>query len=351
MPNDNGVISVFPLSGSVLGMRADWLTSLVPRLIHPSYILMAFMLVLWVLFATLKRFEGADFDKKAWNVPVVVTSVVFWPTIVIGLKVLIDTFNTFLVNEVFKIPWHGFGFPRIDSVPGLLSFPAEALARFLPNLAYWIVYTFFVIFFFFYATLGPLVMAKGILADEIETIMDLLQEVVVLLLWQTTFVIFVAFVMPDIVSGRHLPANPPTNFYFMSFVLAIMIFFVPSVTRKFTQHIQGTFVPLGFRWGGAMLGIAAVGRAGSATLAAAGVPAESGEIFAFLKNRLSKVEEFRTRFKSRLDVQERDRERAELESKLRHDSEEEEKAREKVKESPLDLFKRAKKEAEEPPHE
>lgn len=351
MPNDSGVISVFPLSGSVLGMRADWLTSLVPRLIHPAYLLMAFMLVLWVLFATLKRFEGVDFDKKAWNIPVVVTSIVFWPTIVIGLKLLVDTFNTFLVKEVFKIPWQGFGFPQIKSVPNLLSFPAEALARFLPNLAYWIVYTFFVIFFFFYATLGPLVMAKGILADEIETIMDLVKEVVVLLLWQTTFVIFVAFIMPEIVSGRHLPQNPPTNYYFMSFVLAIMIFFIPTVTRKFTQHIQGTFVPLGFRWGGAMLGIAAVGRASSATLSAAGVPAERGEIFEFLKTRLSRAEEFRARFKSRLDVQELDRDRAELEAKLRKDSEEEGKAKETVEDVPFDLFKRAKKETQGLPNE
>ncbi len=326
------LVDVFPISTSAFGLRSDWFQVFTPKFVRPAYLLMALLLVISIGVMTLKRFEEADFEKKVWNLPVLLTVVLFWPSLMLGMKDLVDSFNTFLVVNIFAIPWQGFGFPELKSLTNIVGWPAEGLARLLPNLGYWIIYAFYTIFFFFYAVLGPLILAKGVLFDEMEAFLGLVKEFLILLLWQTTLVILVAFIMPDIVSGKSFPAHPEANFYFLSFILGVMIFFVPSLTRKFAVHLESAFMPLGFRWGGAMLGLAAAGKVGAGALAGLGASARSVDQIKWWKDRALKVEDFRTRYDFRTQIHDLKEQRNQLEQKLREDEEEEHASRDAVAE-------------------
>lgn len=289
------LVDVFPISTSAFGLRSDWFETFAPKLVQPAYLLMALLLVISIGIMVLRRFQDADLEKKVWNIPVIVTVVGFWPLLVLGLKDLIDNLDTFLARDVFQIPWQGFGFPDVGSVTNIVGWSAEGLARLLPNFSYWIIYAFFMVFFFFFAVLGPFVLAKGILFDEIEAFLELLKEVTILFLWQTTVVILVALIMPDIVSGNPFPHNPQSNFYFLSLILGVMILFVPSMTRKFGNHLGSSFFPAGFRWGGALLGLSAIGQIGSMGLAVGGMRSMLGPKWEIWKYRALGVDEFQRR--------------------------------------------------------
>lgn len=326
-PTSPRFVVVFPITTSAFGLRSDWFTTFAPKLIAPAIALIVLLLVVWVGIQALKHFEDADFSKKLWNVPALLIAVVFWPMIVVALKDIVDTFNTYLAYDILGIRWVGFGFPTGDSIPDLLAFPAQGLARLLPNLGYWILYAFYLVFFFFYAVLGPFVLAKGILTDEMENFFELVREILLILLWQTGVVILVAFIMPEIVSGQPLPPQPETNFYFLSFILGVMLFFVPTLTRKFAVHVGQAFVPLGFRWSGALLGIGMAGRLGGAALGAAGMPLQVVHRLEPWRERVSKAEEFHTRYEHRKEIQELKAEQAEIEEQLRKDFHDEHEAR------------------------
>ena len=102
--NSDQLVNVFPISAEAFGLHAGWFQSYLTALTHPTYELMVLFLVISVGVMALKRFEGADLEKKAWNLPVIISIVVMWPILIVGLKSLIDNFNTFLVHEVFQIP-------------------------------------------------------------------------------------------------------------------------------------------------------------------------------------------------------------------------------------------------------
>lgn len=337
-PSNTPLVVVFPITTSAFGLRADWFEVFSPKLMRPSFLLITILLVISIGIMVLKRFENVDFAKKVWNLPVVMTIIVFWPSLVIGLKELVDTFNTFLVMNVFGIPWHGFGFPEMGSIANIVAWPTAGLARLLPNLAYWIIYAFYIILFFFYAVLGPLVLAKGILFDEIETFLALVKELLILLLWQTTLVILVAFIMPSIVSGEAFPARPETNFYFLSLILGIMIFFIPPLTRKFASDVERAIVPLGFRWGGARLGLTAFGGVSGTILSQAGASLERLEQLKPLRDRLLRMDEFKARYSRRAEIQDLKEENRKLEATLREYSNEDHSAHESF----FDLAKKAK---------
>lgn len=347
---NHGNVVVFPISGSAFGLHADWFHAYSTSLIQPAILLVTMLLIISVAVLALKRFEHADFDKKVWSIPVLMTLILFWPALVISLKDLSDTFNTFLVVDVFKIPWVGFGFPDIAAGTNIMSWPSEGLARLLPNIAYWVIYAFFLVFFFFDAVLGPLVLAKGVLFDEIATFLELVVDYINLLLWQTTLVILVALIMPDIVSGKPFPPRPQDNYYLLSLILGVLIFFVPTLTRKFGSQVGSAFVPLGFRWSGAMLGITAFSRLGALGLSGAGLAVQGGEPFRFAAQKVLKAEEFRTRYSRRKENRDLEQEVRSLEEKLHEDYENEMEAREMMSEpntSLIELSKKAKREMKE----
>ncbi|MCB9024813.1 MAG: hypothetical protein H6625_00720 [Bdellovibrionaceae bacterium] len=308
-------VDVFPITSNVFGLRSNWFEVFVPKLIQPTYLLMILMLVISIGIMTLKRFENANLVKKLWNLPIIITLVVIWPFLILGLKDLIDTFNTFIIYDIFQIQWKGFGFPSLGSISNIVAWSAEGLARLLPDISYWIIYSFYLVYFFFFAVIGPFILAKGILFDEIDAFLEIIKELTLLFLWQTTLAILVAFIMPDIVSGEPFPAQPKANFYFLSLILGIMILFVPAITRKFGNHLGSSIYPPGFRWMGQMLALGAVGKVSTLGLSALGKTV-SPEKMNIWRHRILTAEEFRKRYKHQHETLDLMSEKAELEHKL-----------------------------------
>jgi hypothetical protein len=127
--------------------------------------------------------------------------------------------------------------------------------------------------------------------------------------------------MPDIVSGKPLPAKPETNFYFLSLILGVMIFFVPPLTRKLTTHIESSFVPLGFKRGGAVLGLMVAGRAAGAAMSGLGASDTAVRRMARIGEIVVRADEFRSRYHHRKDIQNLAEERDQLEKHLHQDYE------------------------------
>ncbi len=312
------IVDVFPIITPAFALSDNWFETYVPKLIRPSYVLMVLLLVVSVGIMTLKRFENSELEKKLWNIPMIIMIVAFWPIVILGIKDLVDAFNTFLVYEIFQIRWDGFGFLELQSANNIMGLTAENMARFLPNFAYWVIYFFYIIFFFFFATLGPLILAKGILFDEIESFLEVLREVTILFLWQTTLIILVAFIMPDIVSGEPFPPHPEGNVYFLSLILGLMIFFVPSITRKFGNHLGSSFFPPGFKWAGLMLGLNAIGKIATVGKVAVGGTAGPlmGGTFQIWKRRILSIEEFHKRYRLQKKAESLEFEKSDVEHEL-----------------------------------
>ncbi len=108
------------------------------------------LVVVSIGIMALRRFDEAKFREEIWGLPVIVLAILVWPSLVLSLKALVDTFDGFLLNRIFHIPWRGFGYPEVSSAQSFGGWSAEGLARLLPNLSYWIIYTFYLVFMFFF---------------------------------------------------------------------------------------------------------------------------------------------------------------------------------------------------------
>lgn len=313
------LIDVFPISASAFGMPTGWFESFAIKLVRPSYLVVILFLVISVGVMVLKRFENSDLEKKLWNIPIILVAIAFWPTLVYALKDLIDHFNTFLVRDVFRIEWQSFGFPSLGSVGNILGWSADSVARLLPNLSFWIIYAFYFVYFFFFAVLGPLVLAKGVLLDEIDVFLELVVEIALLFLWQTTAVILVCIVLPEIVSGDSIASYSGKNVFFRSFILGIVLLFVPSITKKFGTHLGHSmitpaltrslsFVAFGTAWG---LGTKGIAMATGAKAVGEGVQKMS--------HRISTVEDIAHRYTAQRKVSDLRNENMQLKSEDEHE--------------------------------
>ena len=289
-------VDVFPIQSGTFGLSPDWLTTYAAKFAGPTHLIMGLLLIISVGLMALRRFEDVNFERKLWGVPILLLAVFAWPSIVLSIKSVVDTFNEFLCVSVFHLKWEGFGFAKPAGFS--IGWSVTALAKLLPNLAYWIIYSFYTIFVFFYGALGTFIVAKGILRDEIEGLLELVGEITILFLWQTTLVILVAFVMPEIVSAEP-PDHARAIYYFRALILGIMIFFVPSLTNKLVRSVSQSFVPMGFRWGGAFLGLTLFSRASGGLMNMAGLSAGHGVIPHGVVHGAVEAEEFAARYRHR----------------------------------------------------
>ncbi len=189
------MIEVFPISGVFrdFDLRVNQVA---------LSILVLLFLVSLGLYA-LNRFENFALDSKVYAFITFAVLIGLWPHIVNGIKGVVDALNTFLVTSVFRDEfgtWKGremlgpLVWERIhlktgifDSVLKILS----VLLTFLLDVGQYFLYAFFLIFFFFFKIFGPFVLARGILAEDFSVFQQLLREVTLLFLWQTTFIILV----------------------------------------------------------------------------------------------------------------------------------------------------------------
>jgi len=321
--NDFGYpqVNVFPVRATAFSLPPGWFERVVVQFSEPASLLITLTLIASIGILALRRFEDARMEEKVWNFAVIVIAIIFWPVFVLSLKNLIDTFNTYLVVDVFGISWRGFGFPSLDSPSRIFGWSAETVARFIPNLAYWVLYAFFMVQFFLLAVLGPFVLTKGILFNEVEALFEVTRELVILFLWQTTIIVLVAFILPAIVSGEPFPNHPDSNYYFLSLVLGISMLFVPPITRKFGNHLGSSIFPSEAGWGMAFLGLTALGKVAGGGLWAAGVTRASiGQRFQIIKHDFLSGREFKRTHELTHQVEDLHDKKAEAERRMRKQS-------------------------------
>lgn len=277
------MIEVFPLD-LVLDFSPVWLESLMTSLIRPTYLLMTLLLVASIAIMTLKRFEDANLEKKLWNIPIIIGAVTIWPMLVFGIKELIDAFNTFLINDIFNLTWSGEFSVSFKETPDVQqSFgwlrPSTWGRELLNTLAVWflvltrnLIYAFYVIFLFSLTVLGPFILAKGILSDEIETFIEVIKEIIIIFLWQTAYVIMVGLIYPQAAQPGYLLQKPDLGSLGWILILGVLTLFIPQLTRKFANHLGTSVFPPVYKEG-LFLGAAALGSTVGLGAAAVGLSA------------------------------------------------------------------------------
>jgi hypothetical protein len=189
------MIEVFPIDGILKDFDA--------RLNQAALMILVLLFLVSLGLYALNRFENFVIDSKIYSLIVFAVLIGLWPHILQGIKSLVDALNTFLITSVFANEfgiWRGretlggLVWSRIslnvgifDSVLKILS----VLLTFLLDVAQYFLYAFFLVFFFFFKIFGPFVLARGVLSEDFSVFRQMLREVSLLFLWQTTFIILV----------------------------------------------------------------------------------------------------------------------------------------------------------------
>jgi len=189
------MIEVFPLDGLFRDFDV--------RINQAALAVLVLLFLISVGLYALNRFENFALDSKVYSFITIAVLIGLWPPTVQGIKSLVDTLNTFLITSVFHDEfgvWKGremlgpLVWSRIHLEAGIFDSILKILAvllTFLLDVGQYFLYAFFLIFFFFFKIFGPFVLARGILSEDFSVFKQLLREVTLLFLWQTTFIILV----------------------------------------------------------------------------------------------------------------------------------------------------------------
>lgn len=189
------MIEVFPIEGIFKGFDV--------RLNQAALGILVLLFLVSVGLYALNRFENFALDSKVYSFVVFAVLIGTWPHILGGIKSVVDALNTFLITHVFADEfgvWTGremlgrLVWSRVHLNAGIFDSVLKILAvllTFLMDVGQYFLYAFFLIFFFFFKIFGPFVLARGILSEDFSVFRQLLREVSLLFLWQTTFVILV----------------------------------------------------------------------------------------------------------------------------------------------------------------
>jgi len=216
----------------------------------------ALLLVFFLLFmisAALKTFDGIQLERKVFHLVIAAVLITLWPVLIINIKGLVDSFNTFLIQNVFQLQWEaGMGRPVGQQLMAALdlgfdfwNYPIK-FVNFLLALgvaaSYQIIYWLFVLFFFLYAALGPLVISRSIFGEELEAVIELLKDLTTLFLWQSTYIIIVGLLDTGYASSSRFILEDDNFFLAGSKAIALIVLTlcVPLVTRKFVGEIGST---------------------------------------------------------------------------------------------------------------
>jgi len=188
------VIEVFPIIGN-----AEILDK---SLNSAALVVLVLLFLIGFGFFAINRFDGFQPETQLNHLIVLAIFIGLWPQVMSGIKELVDGFNTYLIQSVFGLNWTGF--EAIGSIVWekvkfegvvedyLFSSLAKILAYAL-DVARLLLYYLFVLFYFFFKIIGPFILARGVLSQEFNTLKELLSEVSILFLWQTTFVFLLGF--------------------------------------------------------------------------------------------------------------------------------------------------------------
>ncbi len=189
------MIEVFPIDG----VLKDFDT----RINQAALTVLVLLFLISLGLYALNRFENFALDTKVYAFVVSAALIGIWPHMIEGIKAMVDALNTFLITRVFADEfgvWRGremlggLVWSRIHLNVGIFDSVLKVLSillTFLLDVGQYFLYAFFLVFFFFFKIFGPFVLARGILSDDFSVFRQLLREVTLLFLWQTTFIILV----------------------------------------------------------------------------------------------------------------------------------------------------------------
>jgi hypothetical protein len=216
--------------------------------------LLVVFFLLYMIIAALKTFEGLNLERKLIHFVSAAVMITLWPALLLNIKGLIDSFNTFLIENVFRMNWStGMGksfheqlLAALSLDMNILHYPLKILNVILAlgvEASYQVIYWLFVIFFFLYAALGPLVIARSVFGEEFEGVIELIKEMVTLFLWQSTYVVVVGILGTGYASTNQFFNSDQNIFLSASQAVALIVLtlFVPMITRKFVGEISAGF--------------------------------------------------------------------------------------------------------------
>jgi hypothetical protein len=189
------MIEVFPLEGVFRSFDG--------RINQAALSILVLLFLVSIGLYAINRFENFALDSKVYSFIALVVLIGLWPHIITGIKSLVDSLNTFLISTVFLDEfgtWKGremlgpMIWSKIHLNAGIFDGTLKILAvllTFLLDVGQYFLYAFFLIFFFFFKIFGPFVLARGILSEDFTVFKELVREVSLLFLWQTTFVVLV----------------------------------------------------------------------------------------------------------------------------------------------------------------
>ena len=278
--------------------------------------LLIFFFIISIGIYALRQFENVNLEQKILYFVMSAFFIVAWPFLVVSLKQFVDIFDTLLIRDVFHMNWqHGLGasistqFSQgFNFGTNILDYPLKLLNLILLVgliAAKKIIYLLFLVFFFFYSAMGPIVISRGVFSEEIDLFLELVKEFLVLLLWQTTYVILIGLIHKTAGSNIMLFGTDQNVFTQMAQIIAVivLILFTPAITKKFAASIGSSLFPRGFKWGGAAIGLAGTRIIGRRSLSLFGLarakPArlEGMTLFERGKETAKKLEEYSHRWK------------------------------------------------------
>lgn len=239
-----------------------------------AYALLILFITIVVGIHALKHFSELNLERKIYNFLIAIVLISAWPVVLFAMKEFIDVFNGFLVFEVFNLDWSTHeGFRPWDQLirawegmgTNVFTYPLKLLnllALLGLVVSRQVIYGLFLVFFFFLSVLGPLIIAKTVFSDEVDGFVELLQETVVLLLWQTTYIIIIGILYAGQSAGPYIITNE-SNILLQSakaFGIVILTFLIPTITRKYGNHLGTSVIPAGLHYLGVALTAGAVGR-------------------------------------------------------------------------------------------
>lgn len=154
-------------------------------------------------FAALDRFENFALDSKVYNLFTITLFIGVWPAIVDGIGALVHLGNGALV-QIFDLEEvrhfsdassYLVGLILSERLPsGWVTTVLVKIVAFLFLVGKFFLEWVYLLLLLGFKVLGPLILGRAILSQDLSVVKSLISEVTILQLWQTTFVLLIGFV-------------------------------------------------------------------------------------------------------------------------------------------------------------
>jgi len=173
------------------------------RLTQAGLSVLVICFLIAVGFAATQNFENFSIDSKFHNLITIALFIGLWPSIVDGIGVLVQYLNGLLLS-VFELEEvrhfsdassYLVGICLSDRLPsGWITTVLVKIVAFLFLIGKFFLEWVYWLLLIGFKLLGPLILGRAILSQELSVVKNLISEVTILHLWQTTFVLLIGFV-------------------------------------------------------------------------------------------------------------------------------------------------------------